>query len=127
MISCPMPQDIFQYKAKFIGNFTIRQLIWGTAGVFTIIISYQYIFAGVESSLRLKLAAIMGLPLLAIGFIKIYDQPLEKILGPLLIDNFLTPAKRLNEIHFPDFEKEHRINKESQKKLKKSTKFKEIK
>ena len=135
MISCPMPQDIFKYKAKFIGNFTTRQLIWGGLGVAASIGSYLYILPEIDiyfnlnfsQELRLYISGFLGVPFLAMGFLKIYEQPLERILPQLITDNFITPAKRYKETSPFNYKKQKNIQKKSQEKLKKSNKYKEIK
>ena len=51
------------------------------------------------------ISAFVILPFFLIGFIKVYDQPFEKLAPRLFIENFIYPLKRKKETHFKEFEK----------------------
>lgn len=110
MISAPATQDILKYKAKFVGNFTTRNLIFGALGVAAIYLTNRYVFhvefgmsdltGGQINSTEILLAVLPGFPFFLFGWWYPFGQPLEKILIPTIIDNFIAPAIRKNEIHY---------------------------
>lgn len=106
MIECAMPQDILKRKSKFIANFTVREVCC-TAVSFTLgMISYFSWCKDIESyDLKILITMIVILPFLLIGFIKVYDQPFEKLAPNIIIENFIYPIKRKKETHFNEFEK----------------------
>lgn len=106
MVERPIPQDILKYKQKAIKNLSAREVICAFIGIMCVIFGYLYLFKGIETKdNRALLSAILGIPAFAIGFIKLYGVPLEKIIGPIILDNFINPAKRVKEIHEPELEK----------------------
>lgn len=130
MVSAPIPQDILKYKAKFVGNFTTRELIFGLLGLLAIFLTNKYVFHMSFSlqeldSMQVALAALPGIPFFLLGWWKPFGQPLEKIFIPTIVDNFLAPAIRKKEIHFPEYEKDIAVNK-GDKPATKSKQYKEI-
>jgi len=105
MVEAAMTQDILKHKSKFFGNFTVREGcalgialglgLWG----------YFSLFKEIEGDMRIYLTALITLPVLAVGFIKIFNQPFEKIIGIIIYDNFITPANRVYELRYPEYEK----------------------
>lgn len=106
MVESPIPQDILKYKGKFIANLSVRETVCGGLGVGMGIFSYLSWFTGVESEdIRMLLSALVILPFFLVGFLKLYDQPFEKIALTLLMENFIFPLKRKKEVRHPEFEK----------------------
>lgn len=105
MIERPIPQDILKYKQKAIGNFSAREIIWGSIGIGVIAYFAFSVFNGIENgTTRAILSCIPGLPFLLIGFIKIYGIAFEKSVIPMFYDNFLCPIKRRKEVHYKEQE-----------------------
>lgn len=106
MIERPIPQDILKYKQKALGNFSAREVIFGGIGVILMACGCLIWFSDVENiSYRALYSALPAIPFWLIGFVKIYNVPIEKCIGPLIIDNFWNPIKRKKEVHYPEYEK----------------------
>lgn len=106
MIECPMPKDILKYKSKFIANLSVREVSCGALGMGLGLICYFSWTSGIEAKdMKMLLSFLVAMPFFLIGFIKLYDQPFEKIVPTIVLDNFLSPAKKKKEIHYPEFEK----------------------
>jgi hypothetical protein len=124
MIERPMPQDILKYQAKLIGNFSMRQCISILACVILIIAGYFLLGKNMkENHLTIIMSALPALPAFMIGFVPIMGLPMEKVAIPLLIDNFLAPAVRKKEIHFPDYEKYCKLNYDEKARLEEKIKI----
>lgn len=89
-----IPQDILKRDSKILGNFTARQIVsiaigggLGAAIGFGLLQSQSL-------QVRGMVAFIIALPFILIGFVRIYDQPLEKILPVIIHDNFGLPLVR---------------------------------
>lgn len=111
MIERPMPQDVLKYKAKLIGNFSARQIVCLFIAV--VIVAIDYFLYGRNMSLDPKAVALLAfpaVPVLICGFMPIMGMPAEKIAVPLIVDNFIAPAVRKKEIHFPEYEKYAKMN-----------------
>lgn len=111
MIESPIPQDILKYKAKFIGNFTAREAIWLTVGGISCLISFFFLFPDLTTNIKIIISACIGLPFFLIGFVRPLGQPIEKIAGVLIMDNFIAPPVRKNEVRHPELEKYERTRK----------------
>ena len=106
MVECPMPQDILKRKSKFIANLSVREVGCAAIGVGLGALCYFSWCSGLDNgSLKRFLTVLCILPFLLVGFIKIYDQPFEKIAPNIIFDNFICPVKRRKETHFKEFEK----------------------
>lgn len=106
MVESPIPQDILKYKGKFVGNLSTRETVCGALGVGMALGGYFIWFADVaDDNVKMLLCSLICLPFFLVGFLKIYDQPFEKIAPTLIKENFIYPAKRKKEVHFPEFEK----------------------
>lgn len=107
MIEAPIPQDILKYKTKFIGNFSMREMACLAAGVVAIIYPYMTFIKDweLEITYKIVIAALFGLPFFALGFVQLLGQPLEKVLIPMFMENFIYPMTRKKETHHPEFEK----------------------
>lgn len=106
MVECPIPQDILKYKSKFIASLSVRETVFGGLGVGLGLWSYFGWTKGLESQdLKMFISFLVILPFFLIGFVKLYDQPFEKIAMTLVIENFIYPLKRKKEVHFREFEK----------------------
>lgn len=106
MIECNMPQDILKYEAKFVGNFTMRQTIWGGIGIAMALVGFFGFFKGSQDiSTKIALSAVTAIPFFAMGFVKIYGQPLEKALYVIILDNLIKPAKRPYMREYPTLKK----------------------
>lgn len=106
MVECPMPQDILKRKSKFIANLSIREVCCGACGVALGLLGYFLWFRELGSQqVRQMLSMLCILPFFLIGFVKLYDQPFEKIAPTIVFDNFICPLNRKKETHFKEFEK----------------------
>ena len=106
MVECPIPQDILKYKPKFIANLSVRETVFGGLGVGLGLLSYFSWTKNIESTdMRMLVSFLVIMPFFLIGFVKLYDQPFEKIAATLVMENFVYPLKRKKEVHFPEFEK----------------------
>ena len=100
-----MPKNILSYNAKLIGNFTARQLICGITGAGIILLMYFNVLGntfGLEGTVRLYGAVFTGMPILLLGFVQIYDMPLEKALPVILYDNFTLPQVRYYKTEYKE-------------------------
>ena len=104
MVESPMPQDILKYKAKFIANFTARQVVFVMAGVGAGIATW-FLTGGLALNIHIIVTGIVGAIFAAPGFIVLFGQPIEKVLPAIITDNFIAPAVRKKETHFPELEK----------------------
>lgn len=106
MVESPMPQDILKHKTKFIMNLSIRETIFGALGLGLGVFAYFSWGSAFESQeAKMFITFIVSLPFFLIGFVKIYEQPFEKIAFTLVLENFIYPAKRKKEVHHPEWEK----------------------
>lgn len=106
MVECPIPQDILKYKPKFIASLSVRETVCGGLGVGLGLLSYFSWTKNIESTdMRMLISFLVIMPFFLIGFVKLYDQPFEKIAVTLVMENFIYPPKRKKEVHFPEFER----------------------
>ena len=107
MIEAFVPQDILKHKAKFIASFSAREIISITLGGIAVIITNVGIItdSGASVDLRIFLSSFVSLPFLLVGFLKLYEQPFEKIAKNIFVENYLYPMKRKKETHHPELEK----------------------
>ena len=111
MIERPMPQDVMKYKAKLIGNLSMRQCLAVVGCVAVILPMYFLVGCKMETThLAIFVSAVPALPIFIIGFMPIMGLPAEKVGIPMLVDNFVAPAIRKKEIHFPEYEKWRKLN-----------------
>lgn len=108
MVECDMPKNILKYKHKFIGNFTVRELLGFAIGSALVIFGYFKLFAGIgggdyTNSFRIGLSAMLGVPFFVIGYVQIYDLPFEKGAWIVLYDNFIRPLNRYYEASPQEF------------------------
>lgn len=123
MIEAPMPKDIMKYKKKFIGNFSLREAVFGALGVGMAALGFFVLFESMEQNLRIGLSFVSCMPFFIIGYMKIYDQPFEKMLYIFLYDNLICPARRPYETKYTyDIEQ----NNKQKKKIKPSRKYKGV-
>lgn len=104
MIESAIPQDILKYKQKFIGNFSLREIVCIGLGLAAGALSYFYIFGFLSGNAKVYVSAFVILPFLLFGFCKPWGQPLEKVLFFIIYDNFICPPSRKYEIRYPKFE-----------------------
>ena len=106
MVECSMPQDILKRKSKFIANFSAREILCASLGLVFGMVCYFSWCKNIESQdVKMLLSALVILPFLLLGFIKVYDQPFEKLAPKIFMENFIYPLKRKKETHFKEFEK----------------------
>lgn len=105
MVECPMPQDILKYKPKFIMNFSVREVCCAACGIGIGLYGYFAWFSSFSDNARMACTSLLILPFLLLGFVKLYDQPFEKIAPILVLENFIYPLKRTKEVSHPEFEK----------------------
>ena len=112
MVSAPIPQDILKYKAKFVLNFTVRELICLVCAFVLGFLGYRFVvapyFSGADFRIRAGIIVLFAFPALAFGWLKPFGQPLEKIAIPFIVDNILAPANRVNEVHFETYDTEYK-------------------
>jgi len=105
MIEGPIPQDITKHKAKFIANFSSRQVVCLVGAAFGGVGGYAGFLKGIENTdVRMFVSFLIALPFLLIGFVEVYEQPFEKIAPIIILENFLWPVWRKKETHFPNLE-----------------------
>lgn len=112
-VGTAMPQDVFKYKAKFIGNFTIRQSIFYSVGVALGMGVFFGAFGGLHSEMRniqILVTACVMVPIFLWGTWAPFGQPLEKIVGPFITENVLSPAIRRKEVHFEELDRRNRTD-----------------
>lgn len=108
MVQGPVPQDILKYKTKFVGNFTTREVIWGTLGVlWALAARFVFFTDGKYDAVRTPLMVVPAVICFVIGWAKLYEQPIEKVLPEIIFSNFVAPAKRLKVTEPAFFRKEH--------------------
>lgn len=122
-IEVAIPKNLFKFKTKFIGNFSAREFICGVLGVSAALVGFFVLFKTMDQGLRIGLSGVIAVPFFLVGFLKIYDQPFEKMAYVVLYDNFFLPIKRPYERHYPD---ENPVQTKPAK-VKPSRKFKGIK
>ncbi len=106
MVECSMPQDILKRKSKFIANFSAREVLCASLGLVAGVFCYFSWCKNIESQdIKMLISSFVILPFFLIGFIKVYDQPFEKLAPKIFIENFVYPLKRKKETHFKEFEK----------------------
>lgn len=100
MIETEMTKNIFKHKTKFIGPFSAREFACALAGVGLGLGGYFTVFSSLSNNLRMGLSFLVILPFFLVGFMKIYDEPFEKMVYVIIKDNFLSPPTRLYETKF---------------------------
>lgn len=88
------PKDILNYKAKIIGDFSAREVVSILLGLGIGGFTYFKILPGADPLIREYVAVTVGVIFLAFGFVKLYGQPLEKMLPIFINDNLLLPLTR---------------------------------
>ncbi len=107
MIGAPIPQDILKYEAKLVGNFTARQtIIYGAGLSLAAMIDLKILPSYVPKEIKFYVAAAILIVFFAWGNVKPFGQPLEKVIIPILQDNFLKPAVRVKAYDRAEHEKE---------------------
>lgn len=95
MIIMPVPKDIRNVKAKFIGPFTKRQtytIIPAAAiGVFVNIFLGKF---GIPSDLKVVLSIAIVSPIIACGFVDVCDMPLFIFLRDVALVKIFAPKYR---------------------------------
>lgn len=105
MIERPIPEDITKHKSKAIGNFSARELCFGTIGCVVILVNMFTVLTAIEDiSTRAIVSALPAVPFFLVGFKKIYGVYFEKAIGPMITDNFINPITRKKEVHYKDIE-----------------------
>ncbi len=111
MIERPIPQDVMKYKAKLIGNLSIRQCVAVVLCGVAAIPGYFLLGENMETPvMTMVMTAIPALPFYIIGFMPIMGLPAEQVAMPLLFDNFIAPAVRKKEIHNKEYERYCKLN-----------------
>ena len=105
MIECAIPQDILKYKTKFIGNFSVREVVCLGLGAAAGLTSFFTFLSGLDNMPRMYITAAIIVPFFLFGFFKPLGQPLEKIIVQVVYDNFICPPIRKYEIRRPAYEK----------------------
>lgn len=99
MIEVSIPNDILKYESKLIGPFTTRQTVSLIASGIVGFGLYK-LFQGVLPMETLGyLIVILIVPILAIGWWKPYNIPLEKFAVIIFISLFLSPKIRKYQIN----------------------------
>lgn len=126
-----MSKDILARENRAIGNFTTRQVLFGGIGsALALFIGFKgAVGFGVQT--RIYLSVLAAMPFFIWGFVKIYDEPMEKILPIIIRDNYLNPVKRLYKAEntcITEWKKEYSVApaKEEKAKGKKKKKAKKV-
>lgn len=105
MIEVNVPKDILKHKTKFVANFTVRETVCLFFAAAFALFGYVYLFTGIPGKGRVYASAVLAVPFLVVGFMKLYDQPFEKMAMIIIRDNLLYPPIRKYEIRYPEYEK----------------------
>ena len=122
-------KDIANYKTKLIGPFTLRQIVCLVPAIGVAVLflwGLKDVFPSIEA--RIYMTIPVAVPFILFGWVKIYNQPLEKFLKTALVSMFLSPAKRKYKTTRDDGSKIPAVNKKSAiAKTKKKSKQKTLK
>ena len=90
-----IPEDIYGYESKSVGNFTIRQVVCISLSLVVIIatIVLLYLLTGIVE-IAAFVAAILGVPISLCGIIKQDGQPFERVICYKLRWRFKYPHNR---------------------------------
>lgn len=90
-----IPEDIYGYESKSVGNFTLRQVVCFCIALAVIAptLALLYLLTG-SIDLAATVAILLGMPVLLCGFIKQDGQPLEKVIRYKLLWKFKYPHNR---------------------------------
>lgn len=88
-----MTDDIRRYKAKAMGNFSLRQAAFIFAGV--LLGGLFAVLIPLPLSIRLIFALVIATPPIICGFITLDGCPFEVILIKWVYSNILTPSQRM--------------------------------
>ncbi len=97
MVEVEMTKDIRNYEPKLFGVVTVRQIICLTIGaVFALPLIF---FLPIEDiSIRVMIGMIPLIPMILIGWLKVYGMQLEKFLLQAMRSLVLTPSERKYKI-----------------------------
>ena len=122
-------KDIANYKTKLIGPFTLRQIVClaPAIGIAVLVLwGLKDVITSIEA--RIYITIPLTIPFILFGWVKIYNQPLEKFLKAALISMLISPAKRKYKTIRDDGSKLPIINKKAAiAKTKKKSKQKKLK
>ena len=96
MIGQPMPTNILKYESKFVLGLTARKCVIYVIGL----ILGLLVFFKTSSIFTINTRVLIAV----------------MILIPFIIDNFISPSKRIKEIHFETYEEHSQIKKAKNKK-----------
>ena len=110
MIGAPIPQNVLKYEAKLIAHFTAREaIIYGAGITLSAIVDFKIVPSNVEAFTKLLIAVVIMFVFVAWGKAKPFGQPLEKVIVPIIEDNWLKPNVRVRSYdrkdHIKNFEK----------------------
>ena len=96
MIETKMPKDIRSYKTKFIGPFTMRQILCIAIMAAVDIILYILVIQPLKLPMEFIVYGLIfvDVPIGAFGWIEPQGIPLEKYLIDVILRSFIAPAKR---------------------------------
>lgn len=116
MIGLPLSQDVLKYEAKFALNLTTRKCICYGLGAAALLTIFFLLPKTLTFTVKATISACIGIPFFLWGAIEIFGTKPEKVLLPIIIDNFIAPCVRKNEIHFSEYDNKQRIIKTKKKK-----------
>lgn len=106
MIGAPIPEDILKFETKLVGNFTAREAVIYGAGILAAgITALKIIPPYVAVNTKIVVATVIMLAFFAWGKAKPFGQPLEKVIIPIIQDNFLKPSIRTKAYDRAEHEK----------------------
>ena len=110
MMNVQMSSDITEFESRLLFNMTKRELIClAAAGIFGYFLYEVLTALGLGLSPRVIIPVIVASPILAIGWIKPFNMPLETFIFKCFLPFKLNPTKRVyNTVglyKFPDKEK----------------------
>ena len=108
MIEIQIPQNVQTHEPKVVGRFTARQILFVCIAGVVGFIAWKVAKAAmpnVDTTTIIIIAGFAAFIPLAFGFIKIQDQPLEKMGWVVLKENILAPSVRRKEYRHPALEK----------------------
>lgn len=122
-----MSKDILARENRALGNFTTRQVGFGTTGLLLALFVGFKGTTNLPMQQRIYLAVLAAMPFLIWGFVKIYGEPMEKILPIIIRDNYINPSKRLYHTELScvkELEKQEMVEEKEEEKTDKKKKKK---
>lgn len=94
MIEIEIPKDIKEYEPKFLGPFTLRQLIGVAGSALVMVVGYNVLKGVFDNGLKVIIPLLFAMIPFLIGYYKPYGLPFEKYFIVLLNTSIIPPKVR---------------------------------